>query len=106
MMMRATRPGPSRNLINNSGLPIKISAQAHHLHHQDWSNLAQSLLARRLEETHTNLQQYEAVFDRAVVLNAKSFILLMTVPFALLLPLAFLRDRRPFMTHVVFSLHL
>jgi hypothetical protein len=28
------------------------------------------------------------------------------LPFALLLPLAFLRERRPFMTHVVFSLHL
>src|SRR4029453_5614198 len=32
--------------------------------------------------------------------------LLMTLPFALLLPLAFLRERRPFMTHVIFSLHL
>jgi hypothetical protein len=46
------------------------------------------------------------VFDRTVVLNAKSLILLMTVPFILLLPLAFLRERRPFMAHVVFSLHL
>jgi hypothetical protein len=40
------------------------------------------------------------------VLNAKSLILLMTLPFALLLPLVFLRDHRPFMTHVAFSLHL
>ena len=30
----------------------------------------------------------------------------MTLPFALLLPLVFLRARRPFMTHGVFSLHL
>jgi Protein of unknown function (DUF3667) len=77
-----------------------------HLHHQDWSDLAQSLLARRLEATHTTLEQYEPVFDRAVVLNAKSLILLMTIPFALTLPLAFFRERRPFMTHVAFSLHL
>ena len=77
-----------------------------HLHHQDWSDLAQSLLARRLEATHTTLEQYEPVFDRAVVLNAKSLILLMTIPFALILPLAFFRERRPFMTHVAFSLHL
>ena len=77
-----------------------------HLHHQDWSDLAQSLVARRLEATHMTLAQYEPVFDRAVVLNAKSLILLMTLPFALLLPLAFLRERRPFMTHVVFSIHL
>jgi len=77
-----------------------------HLRHQDWSDLAQSLLARRLEATHTTLEQYEPVFDRAVVLNAKSLILLMTIPFALILPLAFFRERRPFMTHVAFSLHL
>jgi hypothetical protein len=77
-----------------------------HLHHQDWSELAQSLLAGRLERGHTTLEQYAPVFDRAVVLNAKSLILLMTLPFALLLPLAFVRERRPFMTHVAFSLHL
>jgi hypothetical protein len=52
------------------------------------------------------LEQYEPTFDRAVVLNAKSLIVLMTVPFALLLPLVCLRERRPFMTHVIFSLHL
>ena len=50
--------------------------------------------------------QYEPIFDRSVVLNAKSLVLLMTLPFALVLPLVFLRERRPFMTHVVFSLHL
>jgi hypothetical protein len=77
-----------------------------HLHHQDWSDLAQSLLARRLEATHKTLEQYEPVFDRAVVLNAKSLVLVMTIPFASILPLAFFRARRPFMTHVAFSLHL
>ena len=69
-----------------------------HLHHQDWSDLAQSLLAQRLEKTQTSIDQYGPVFDRAVVLNAKSLILLMTVPFALLLPLVFFRQHRPFMT--------
>jgi hypothetical protein len=77
-----------------------------HLHHQDWSELAQSLVAQRLETTHAGLEQYAAAFDSAVVLNAKSLILLMTVPFALLLPLVFIRERKPFMVHVVFSLHL
>jgi hypothetical protein len=77
-----------------------------HLHHQDWSDLAQALLARRLEATHSDLQQYAPVFDRVVVVNAKSLILLMTLPFVLLLPTIFLRERRPFMTHVAFSLHL
>jgi hypothetical protein len=82
------------------------SPLASHLRHQDWSALAQSLLAQRLEATQSSLEQYQPVFDRAVVLNAKSLILLMTLPFALLLPLAFFGARRPFMAHVVFSLHL
>jgi hypothetical protein len=77
-----------------------------HLHHQDWSELARSLLARRLEATHTSLELYAPVFDRAVVLNAKALIVLMTLPFALLLPLMFFRERRPFMAHVAFSVHL
>jgi len=77
-----------------------------HLHHQDWSELARSVLSRRLEQTHMTVAQYEPIFDRSVVLNAKSLVLLMTLPFALVLPLVFLRERRPFMTHVVFSLHL
>ena len=62
-----------------------------HLHHQDWSELAQSSLSRRLEATQRTVAQYELTFDRVVVLNAKSLILLMALPFALLLPLAFLR---------------
>jgi len=45
-------------------------------------------------------------FDRSVALNAKSFIVLMTILFSLLLPVTFVRERRPFMAHVVFSLHL
>jgi hypothetical protein len=77
-----------------------------HLHHQDWSQLAQSALTDRLAETQQTRAQYQPTFDRAVVLNAKSLIVLMTVPFTLLLPLVFLRERRPFMTHVTFSLHL
>ena len=77
-----------------------------HLHHQDWSEFARSLVARKLEASGTPLDTYAPVFDSAVVVHAKSLIILMTVPFALLLPLAFQRARRPFMTHVVFSLHL
>ena len=77
-----------------------------HLHHQDWSDLAQSLVASRLEATHTSLEQYASVFDPSVVLNAKSFIVLMVMLFSLLLPVTFVRERRPFMAHVVFSLHL
>jgi len=89
-----------------TGENVFSSSLDSHLHHQDWSGLAQLLIAGKLESTRLDLQQYAPVFDRAVVLHAKSLILLMTLPFALLLPLVFLRERRPFMTHVAFSLHL
>jgi len=93
-------------LQSATGENVFSSSLDSHLHHQDWSELAQSLVARRLEAAHSELAQYAPVFDRTVVLHAKSLILLMAVPFAALLPLVFLRAHRPFMTHVVFSLHL
>ena len=77
-----------------------------HLHHQDWSALAQSLVDRHLQKHHTTLAEYAPVFDRAVVLNAKSLIILMVLPFGLLLALVFIGRRKPFIAHVVFSLHL
>ena len=89
-----------------TGMNVFSSTLESHLHHQDWSDLAASLVTHRLEAMHTSLEAYAPVFDRAVVLNAKSLIVLMTVPFAALLPLVFMRRRRPFMLHVVFSLHL
>lgn len=89
-----------------TGEAVLSSSLESHLHHQDWSELARSLLARRLAATRTPLEHYAPVFDRAVVLNAKSLVVLMTMPFALLLALVFVRQRRPFMVHVVFALHL
>jgi hypothetical protein len=77
-----------------------------HLHHQDWSALAQELVDRRLAATHTTLDRFAPLFDRAVVLHAKSLVIAMAVPFALLLPLVFFSTRRPFSIHVVFALHL
>jgi hypothetical protein len=77
-----------------------------HLHHQDWSPLAQSMLERRLGGARTSLELYAPLFDRAVVLNAKSLVILMVMPFAVLLPAVFLQRHQPFMVHLVFSLHL
>ena len=77
-----------------------------HLHHQDWSALAQSLLERRLETTHKSLDLYAPAFDRAVVLNAKSLVILIVMPFAGVLALMFLGSRKPFMGHLALSLHL
>jgi len=77
-----------------------------HLHHQDWSALAQGLVARRLDAEHTTIDRFAPLFDRAVVLNAKSLVIAMVAPFALLLPLVYLRSGRPFWIHAVFALHL
>jgi hypothetical protein len=77
-----------------------------HLHHQDWSEGAQALLARHLQATHDTIARFAPLFDHAVVLNAKAFIILMVVPFALLLPLVFVGSRRPFAVHMAFALHL
>jgi hypothetical protein len=85
---------------------IFSSPLASHLHLQDWSALAQQLVAQRLAATHRTLEQLTPLFDQAVVLNAKSLVVLMVLPFALLLPLLFRASRRPFAVNVVFSLHL
>ena len=77
-----------------------------HLHHQDWSALAQELVDHRLAAANTTLDRFAPLFDRAVVLHAKSLVIAMAVPFALLLPVVFFGSRRPFSIHVVFALHL
>lgn len=87
-------------------LRVLSSTLDSHLHQQDWSALAQDLVARRLAATHTTLDRFAPLFDRAVSLNAKSLVIAMAVPFALLLPLVFRSSRRPFSVHAVFALHL
>lgn len=76
-----------------------------HLHGQDWSAVAQQLVSRRLETVQMTLDSYAPIFNRAVVLNAKSLIILMVLPFAILLPIMFHRNRQPFVVHVVFGVH-
>lgn len=77
-----------------------------HLHHQDWSSIAQPLVAHRLQQKQMSIEAYQPVFDRIVVRNAKALIVLMTLPFAGLVSLAYYRSRRPFGVHALFSLHL
>ena len=77
-----------------------------HLHEQDWSPLAQSLVASRLAATHRTIEQLGPLFNQAVVLNAKSLIILMVLAFAALLPVTFRRSGNPVVAHVAFSLHV
>jgi hypothetical protein len=77
-----------------------------HLHQQDWSAAAQALVAHRLAMRQTPLDRYAPLFNQAVVRKAKSLIIVMVLPFALLLPLMFSRARQPCAAHVVFALHL
>jgi hypothetical protein len=60
-------------------------------------------VSRRLDKTRIPLERYAPVFDQAAAIDAKSLIVLMTVPFALLLPLMIYRAHRPLMVHVAFS---
>jgi hypothetical protein len=76
-----------------------------HLHHQDWSELAGTLVQEHLERSRATLETYAPVFDRAAVVNAKSLVIVMVLPFAALL-LALFPRRRPVVTHAVFALHL
>lgn len=76
-----------------------------HLSGQDWSELARALTHDRLAGRHVSVDAYAPVFDHAVAGNAKSLVVLMAVPFALLLPLLFPRSGRAFAAHIVFALH-
>jgi Protein of unknown function (DUF3667) len=89
-----------------SGWPIFSTTLASHLHGQDWSAVAQSLVASKLSASQTTLAAYAPVFDQAVDVNAKSLVIVLVVPFALLLIPMFHGSGRPFVAHIVFSLHL
>jgi hypothetical protein len=77
-----------------------------HMHGQDWSDVAQRLVASRLESLGTTLERYAPLFDQAVALNAKSLIIIMVLPFTLALAGVFHRTRLPYAAHLAFALHL
>jgi hypothetical protein len=76
-----------------------------HLYRQAWSDLAQQLVIARLKDLDTTLDLYRPVFDRAMVVNAKTMIGLMIPALALVLPVTFLSSKQPLAVHAVFALH-
>jgi hypothetical protein len=87
------------------GAKVLSTSLQMHLHNQVWSSIAQQLVDARLAKTGTTLELYTPVFNQAVEVNAKAWIILMVVPLTLLLPAMFRRKRIPFVGHIVFSLH-
>jgi hypothetical protein len=87
-----------------TGAKIFSTPLDQHLHSDIWGGVAQQLVTHHLESRRTTLALYAPVFDQAVALNAKSLIVVMVLPFALLPAVLFYRSR-PFVAHVVFSLH-
>ncbi len=77
-----------------------------HLHQQDWSPIAQSVVGHRLAAKGVSLAAFAPAFDRAAVLNAKALIILMALAFAPFLPAFFHGAHRRFGAHIVFALHL
>lgn len=86
--------------------PIFSTSLNSHLHAQDWSPFARTLVARKLAVAHVSLAAYAPVFDHAVDVNARSLVVLLVLPFTLLLIPLFATSHRPFITHLVFALHL
>jgi uncharacterized protein DUF3667 len=86
--------------------PIFSTSLHSHMHDQDWSAFARTLVSNKLATTHTSLAAYAPVFDHAVDVNARSLVILLVVPFTLLLIPLFATSHRPFVTHLVFALHL
>jgi hypothetical protein len=89
-----------------SGSAVFSTSLYSHMHAQDWSAFARELVAHKLQAAHTTLDAYTPVFDHAVDVNAKSLVILLVLPFTLLLIPLFAGSRRPFVTHLVFALHL
>ncbi|MFL6593078.1 MAG: DUF3667 domain-containing protein [Luteimonas sp.] len=78
---------------------------ASHLQQQDWRGFASVLVERHLQATHRSLSAYAPVFDRRIAVYARSLIVLMVVPFALLVAALFGRRPVPALTHAIFAVH-
>lgn len=88
-----------------TGVKVFSTPLATHLSRQPWSVLARRWVEHHVASAGTTIERYAPVFDRAVALHAKSWIVLMVLPLAVLPPLLFRRKARPFAAHLWFSIH-
>jgi hypothetical protein len=84
---------------------IFASPLLRNMYEQPWSFFAPELVARRLDALGTTMEAFAPLFNRDVALHAKSLIIMMVFPFALLPALIFARSHLPFASHLAFSLH-
>jgi Protein of unknown function (DUF3667) len=91
-----------QSLFHASVFSNPLSSQ---VHNQFYKGLAARLVDARTAALDTTQDEFAPAFDHAVAVNAKSLIIVMTPPFALLAALLFYTSHRPFVTHVVFAIH-
>lgn len=88
-----------------TGSNVFATHLASHLRTQPWSGWIEPFIARRVAALGTTMEAYAPVFDKGVAEHAKSLVVLMVLPFALVPALVYRRSRRPFVAHVAYSLH-
>ena len=86
--------------INIVGSPLSS-----HLQVQDWHALATALVEQKLRSNGLTLEAYAPLFDQANQFHARSLIVLMVLPLALMVAVLCHRRERPFAAHLVFSVH-
>jgi hypothetical protein len=79
---------------------------AMHLERQPWSPFAPAWVTNRLAALHTTLAEFTPVFDQALALHARSWIIVMALAFTPVPALLFRRLHLPVAAHAVFALHL
>lgn len=86
-------------------VPILDTPLSAHLRGTPYSALATRLVNERIARTHEPIGEFSARFDTASAAQARSFVAVMVPALALLVGLVAFRQRRPFVQHLVFSLH-
>lgn len=93
----------AESLLNSS---VFATPLAMHLEKQPWSPFAPTWVANRLAVLNTTLAEFTPVFDQALALHARSWIIVMALSFTPVPVLMFRRRHLPIAAHAVFALHL
>ena len=89
-----------------TGTNVLSSPLDSHLHNQDWSSLARTMVNHRFASRGTSLAAYRPTFDKAAIFNAKAGMIAMVIAFAPFLFPTFWSRHRPAGAHLIFALHL